>query len=253
MVRLADALTPRSEKVQRREINNTAVNFLALSFVEVASLTILFILVPLLLRARNASFKQAGRPVVFFASIGLGFMFVEVSQLQRLNIFLGHPTYSLSVVLFALLLFSGVGSWATGYLGSKSSGLSRQSMLLALLAVLLCFGLVTPSVLELFKASVTPVRIAVAIAILGPVGLVMGTAFPVGMQLVSRQNGALAPWLWGINGASSICGSVLAVIIAMNAGISVSFWVGFVCYAFAAAALRESPAVIQARQQIQSV
>jgi predicted membrane-bound spermidine synthase len=132
-------------------------------------------------------------------------MLVEVSQLQRLNIFLGHPTYGLSVVLFALLLCSGLGSWATKYINSTPWRLSSAGVLLGLLAVLLCFGLVTPSVLQFFKASVTPVRIAVAIAILAPIGLLMGTAFPLGMQWASKRNGALTPWLWGINGASSVC------------------------------------------------
>ncbi|HKD42917.1 MAG TPA: hypothetical protein VKB87_21710 [Myxococcaceae bacterium] len=238
MVRLRDALMHASERTQRREVNNTAVRFLALSFVEVVGMSVLFILLPLLLRARNAGVKQAGRPVLYFASIGLGFMLVEVSQLQRLNIFLGHPTYSLSVVLFALLFCSGLGSWATKYLESPSSRLSRAAILLGLLAVLLCFGLATPAVLQFFKASVTPVRIAVAIAILAPVGLLMGTAFPLGMQWASKRNGALTPWLWGINGATSVCGSVLAVMIALYAGISGSFWVGVACYGLAFAALR---------------
>ncbi len=237
MVRLLDAFKPVSERVQQREINNTAARFVALSFVDVAGLTLVFILLPLFLRARNADMRRSGQPLVFFASIGLGFMLVEVSQLQRLNIFLGHPTYSLSVVLFALLLSSGLGSWATKYLQSSSWGLSAERIFLCLLIMLLAFGLSTPWTLQLFRASSTPVRIAVAIAILSPVGLLMGTAFPIGMRLVSTQNVALTPWLWGINGATSVCGSVLAVIIAMNAGISSSFWAGFACYGLAAVAL----------------
>jgi hypothetical protein len=241
MIRLLDAFRRVSEHVQHKEINNTAVRFVALSFVEVAGMTLLFILVPLLLKARNAGLRRSGQALAFFASIGLGFMLVEVSQLQRLNIFLGHPTYSLSVVLFALLLSSGLGSWATKYLRPSSRWLSAKSTFLCLLVTLLAFGLFTPVVLQWFRASGTPVRIAIAIAILSPMGLLMGTAFPIGMRLVSARNAALTPWLWGINGATSVCGSVLAVLIAMNAGISSSFWTGFACYALAAAALLSSP------------
>src|SRR5262249_12264530 len=197
----------------------------------------LFIVLPLLLRARKASFRQAGRPVLFFASIGFGFMLVEVSQLQRLNIFLGHPTYSLSVVLFSLLLFSGIGSWATKYLESPS-GPSIQAVLVGLLLVLAWFGLGTPWLWQVCRASVTPVRILVAVACLAPIGLLMGTAFPIGMQWVSKLHAPLTPWLWGINGACSVCGSVLAVIIAMNAGISSACWTGLACYAIAVASTR---------------
>jgi len=237
MARLRDALHPAPRNVQRREINNTAVNFLSLSLAAVGAMTVLFIVLPLLLRARKASFRQAGRPVLFFASIGFGFMLVEVSQLQRLNIFLGHPTYSLSVVLFSLLLFSGMGSWATKYLESPSGPLI-QAVLFGLLLALAWFGLGTPWLWQVCRASVTPVRILVAVACLAPIGLLMGTAFPLGMQWVSRAHQPLTPWLWGINGACSVCGSVLAVIIAMNAGISSAFWAGLACYAVAAASMR---------------
>ena len=238
MTPLASALRPVPEAVQRKQVNNTAVRFLALSLVEVGGLTLLFIFLPLLFRARSASFRTAGRPVVFFACIGLGFMLVEVSQLQRLNVFLGHPTYSLSVVLFTLLISSGVGSWATRYLDLSRPGPGGSAAFFLLPAVLLAFGLVTPSVLHFFRGSVTLVRIAVAVGMLAPVGLALGTAFPLGMRLASARHEALTPWLWGINGACSVCGSVVAVILAMSVGISGAFWAGLCCYAAAALALR---------------
>jgi predicted membrane-bound spermidine synthase len=200
-------------------------------------MTLLFILVPLLLRARSTRFKGSGPSLVFFASIGLGFMLVEVSQLQRLNIFLGHPTYSLSVVLFALLLSSGLGSLATQYVAASSWPTSGKGLLAVLLAVLLAFGLLTPWALQMFKASSTPIRILVGIAILSPMGFFMGMAFPIGMRLISARSPALTPWLWGINGATSVCGSVMAVIIAMGMGISSSFWTGVACYGLALIAL----------------
>ena len=116
--------------------------------------------------------------------------------------------------------------------------LSIQSVLFGLLLALACFGLATPWIWQVFRASITPVRILVAVACLAPIGLLMGTAFPIGMQWVSRLQQPLAPWLWGINGACSVCGSVLAVIIAMDAGISSAFWTGMECYAVAVASMR---------------
>ena len=74
-------------------------------------LTALCIVAPLVVRTRPGSLAGGTPFLIFFAAIGTGFMLIEISQLQRLSIFLGHPIYGLSVVLFALLLSSGLGSW----------------------------------------------------------------------------------------------------------------------------------------------
>jgi hypothetical protein len=73
----------------------------------------------------------------------------------------------------------------------------------------------------------------VANTILFPIGFFMGMAFPLGMKAAAVRSSALAPWLWGINGATSVCASVLAMVIAVSAGISISFWTGFFSYCIA--------------------
>lgn len=199
----------------------------------VIGLTFLCIIVPLMLTTEKKELKGSTPLFLFFAGIGLGFMLVEISQMQRLIIFLGHPTYGLTVVLFAILLSSGLGSFTTSKV--KSSGLSRSALvrLGLLLAFIILFGLITPSITQSFDSATTPVRILLAIAILFPLGFFMGMAFPLGMKLASNKSEALTPWLWGINGATSVCASVFAVCIALTTSISTSFWVGFVCYVLA--------------------
>jgi hypothetical protein len=196
----------------------------------VTVLTVLFILVPFVRRSRRETLPGAFPYLIFFAAIGVGFMLIEVSQMQRLIVFLGHPTYGLSVVLFVLLLSSGLGSFSTHSrraLGLKVPAIAR---LLLLLAVMLVFGLMMPRAIHAFQASTTPQRIAVAAGMLFPLGLVLGMAFPLGLKLASSQSPALTPWLWGINGATSVVGSVLAMAIALGSGISVTYWAGFFCY-----------------------
>ena len=80
-------------------------------------------------------------------------------------------------------------------------------------------------------------RIAVSVAILLPIGFFMGMAFPIGMQRALAEAPAIAPWLWGVNGAASVCASVLVVVISLGAGIAAAFWVGAVCYVVALGAL----------------
>jgi predicted membrane-bound spermidine synthase len=198
----------------------------------VVGLTLLCIIVPLALTTKDVSLRGSGFLFVFFASIGFGFMFVEISQMERLIIFLGHPTYGLSVVLFALLLSSGLGSLLT----QKASDYKASAAILRLgllLCVLVLFGELTPYAVRVFRGEPTMLRILVATTILFPLGVLMGMAFPLGMKIASARFGALTSWLWGVNGATSVCASVLAVVIALNAGISASFWAGFVCYAVA--------------------
>jgi len=216
--------------------NMKAVFVLASLLLTVIVLTLLCIIVPLTLTSRKAVLQGALPLFVYFAGIGFGFMLIEISQLQRLIVFLGHPTYGLAVVLFALLLSSGLGSFLTGNVtveGARGSGAIR---LLMLLGILVLFGLVTPYATRQFQGSVTRLRILLAVAILFPLGLFMGMAFPLGMKVASQKSAQLTPWLWGINGATSVCASVLAVVIALSSGISTSFWTGFGCYIAAALA-----------------
>jgi hypothetical protein len=205
--------------------------------IAVLALTFLFIVLPLLLTARRMVLKGMLPFFVFFAAIGLGFLLVEVSQMQRLNVFLGHPIYGLSVVLFSLLLFSGIGSFATERIASP--GLRAVNLLpfAFLIPLLIAFGFVTPIVVHHFDSATTPLRILTAVTILAPMGLAMGMPFPIGMKVVSTWPDAPTPLFWGINGATSVCASVLAVAIALSWGISAAFWVGCICYCAAAAGL----------------
>jgi hypothetical protein len=102
-----------------------------------------------------------------------------------------------------------------------------------LVLVLVAFGAITPTAVRHYEAAATTVRIAVAVAILVPIGFFMGMAFPIGMHRALREVPAMTPWLWGVNGAASVSASVLVVVISLAAGISTAFWVGTACYVVA--------------------
>ena len=105
--------------------------------------------------------------------------------------------------------------------------------LFLLLMVMFGFGLLTPYSINLFEGSETSIRILVAVTLLMPVGFFMGMPFPIGMRLATVQSPMVTPWLWGINGAMSVCASVLAMIIALSDGISTAFWAGAASYGIA--------------------
>ena len=198
----------------------------------VAALTLACILLPLVL-ARIKLTRGDAALLAFFAAIGTGFMLIEVSMLQRLIVFLGHPVYSLSVILFVLLLAGGLGSYLSTRFSDHRLRAAGVQVLLVLAAVLAAAGLVTVPLTTFFGDAETPVRIAVSGALLAAMGVFMGMAFPMGMRLAMASHRELGPWLWGINGAMSVFASVLAVVIAMAAGISASFWTGVASYVIA--------------------
>jgi multidrug transporter EmrE-like cation transporter len=103
--------------------------------------------------------------------------------------------------------------------------------------VLLLFGLLTPLIIKNFREAETYVRVIIACLILFPIGLVMGSAFPLGMKSAAKFNEAITPWLWGVNGVTSVFASVLSVVIAMTYGISASFWTGLGFYGVASVSL----------------
>ena len=246
MLRLRDVFnTARWHDQGIVRFNMTAVGILGVLMVTVTILTAACIVLPLAVARSNRLRQGYGGPaaiaphLLYFGAIGLGFMLVEISQVQRLAIFLGHPVYSLSVVLFSLLLSSGIGSLATARVQDRPQSSTR--ILLLLVVVLVAFGGITPLVIRYFDAASIATRIAVSVGILLPIGFLMGMAFPIGMRRALSEAPSIAPWLWGVNGAASVCASVLVVVIALGAGISAAFWVGAGCYLIAFAAIVRSP------------
>ncbi len=203
--------------------------------VGVFALTLVCIIVPLVL-ARTRLGRGDAALLGYFAAIGVGFMLIEISLLQRLVVFLGHPAYSLSVILFVLLLAGGVGSAVSTRLPPERLALFGPRVLAGVTVILALLGALMPLIVGAFQAASTPARIAVSAAALALMGVAMGTAFPLGMRLAMATRPALGPWLWGINGATSVLASVAAIVIATAYGISASFWSGVACYVLALAA-----------------
>jgi hypothetical protein len=193
-------------------------------------------------------FQRKGLPtegrfglIAFFAAIGLGFIFIEISFVQRFVLFLGYPTYSLTVVLASLLTSSGIGSWLTGRTLVPPE--RRLLPLLGAVAVIsVAYLLVLPPLFQAFLGSSLAVRIAIAAGALLPLGLVLGTFFPTGIQIVRRSHESFVPWAWGINGCASVVGTVLAVVLAMSFGFRAVTLIALGIYALGVWGLRRSVA-----------
>ena len=198
----------------------------------VAGLSLICIAAPLSLAGSALKPNRGDGPlVVFFAAIGLGFMFVELALMQRLSMFLGHPAYGIGVALFCLLLAGGAGSYLAGRWRWLAS--MQGSRILATLAALVALAaLALPRVVALAQSESTPVRLTVSLLLLAPVGVLMGMAFPLGVKAAAGVRQIL-PWLWGINGAASVLASVAAAVVSLELGITANLWIGACCYLLA--------------------
>jgi len=236
MLRLRDIFDPERWKMGIVSFNMKAVTILGMLMVTVTILTLFCIVLPLLFSSRGRTVRNSAPFLVFFLAIGFAFMFLEISQMQRLMIFLGNPTYSLSVVLFSLLLAGGIGSLSTR--GIEGDAVQHFSMprLIALIAVCLAWGIATPPLLSACAGLETAYRVAISLVMLVSLGVFMGMAFPLGMKLAAQEHEALTPWLWGLNGVASVCASVLATAIALTFTISTTYWAGCLCYIISAGA-----------------
>jgi hypothetical protein len=162
--------------------------------------------------------------------IGFAYLLVEIPLLQRFILYLGHPSYSMSAVLFSLLLFSGLGS---RWLGRAGGRLSTRLALAVLVALLLILPAALPPLFNATLGLSLPLRMAVTGLALAPVGFLMGLPFPGGIQWLARQEDAasLIPWVWAVNGAASVISAILAALLALSFGFRWVFWIGALCYA----------------------
>ena len=210
------------------QLNLKAVRVLGTLLAIVSGLSALAIIAPLALRRRVRQ-THSLRLMIYFAAIGLAFMMVEIGQLERLIVFLGHPIYGLTVVLFVLLLASSAGSLCSHRVGNR---------IWLLPLVLAAFIFVSPPLTSQFVSASTPVRVFLSALLLVPSGFFMGMAFPLGIKKAQYEEGAPTAWYWGINGAFSVISSVLAVVVAVFWGVTMTLLVGLTAYVIALVALQ---------------
>lgn len=164
--------------------------------------------------------------VLYFCWIGFGYLLVEIPLIQRFILYLGHPSYALTVVLFSILFFSGIGS-------QFSHKVPLQLGLIVLVLLLVLVTLLLPFLFDLTLGFPFGLRVAITMAVLSPLGFMMGIPFPQGLRLLlgTERRSSRTGWVWGINGAASVVSAVLAALLALSFGFDWVFRIGAVCYA----------------------
>lgn len=236
---------PRLARQVGHSPNLRALFFVFAFMIAAAVLVIITIVLPLTRRAHRFGGPAGPLPggIVYFIGIGLGFMLVEIAMMQQLSIFLGHPIYSLVVVLAGLILSTGIGSLVSDRLHLRSSAASRLPAAIVSLALLLYSAAVIP-VIHRFVADVLWQRVSLSLALVLPCGFLMGFCFPIGLRWLRQiKQDENLPWMWALNGAAATLGSFVAILISMETSIATCVLTGAGCYLVAAVALPSRSAV----------
>jgi hypothetical protein len=203
---------------------------------EVVGISLLAIVVvlafpPLLLGERLPAEKGVRGFLLYFACIGAGYILIQVALIQKFVLFLGHPTYALTVIIFSMLISSGLGSYWSRRLTGESSNMGRLSAVLLGVAV-------TVSALAYLAAPVSefgvgwplPLKILVTVCMIAPAGFLMGIPFPTGLTRLQNSFPQAVRWAWALNAAASVLGSAAAICLAIYIGLRATVLTGALLY-----------------------
>lgn len=193
-------------------------------------LALLFILLPLF-RIRKSHGRKTGT-LLYFAALGIGYMFVEIILIQRFVLYFGQPVYAISAVISTMLIASGAGSLLSGSLHSRPRQIALMGGLITLMLIGYAF-LLTPMLQSSISWSLA-LKIVISLAMIGIPSFFKGMMFPLGIRyLVSYDEGQI-PWAWGINGSVSVISTSLATLIAVEGGFRFVMLLAVACYILAA-------------------
>jgi hypothetical protein len=248
--RFADVIRDVREPIDREDFEDTTGERVLLLLLGVTILlALVFLLLPFVaVRSIWTGLPAKGRSAGYFAAIGFGFMLFEITLIQRLTLFLGFPTYSLTVTLASLLVFTGIGAALSPRTTRRPErAVPGLALALVLLAVFYRFGLgpLTDALLD----QGLPVRVAVTFLVLAPLGLCLGTFMPLGLTKVASLTdhpSEYVAWGWAVNGFASVVGATLTTVLAMSFGFQAVLGLALVVYLVALVVLRSLLKVIPA-------
>ncbi len=202
-------------------------------FVSIVAVGIILVLPPLVLGTRLPSEKSVRGFLLYFLAIGMGYILIEVAMIQKFVLFLGHPVYALTVVIFSMLVSSGLGSYASRKLVGDDSGRLVKALVMVAVLVAILAAIVQP-VLSSGVGLPFFVKVMLTIVMLAPAGFAMGLPFPTGLRMLERAHEPSVRWAWSLNAAASVLGSVGALVLALYLGLVETLLIGGALYVVAA-------------------
>ncbi len=212
----------------------------------VSGLSVLLIILPLVIKRRRVGSQHlkgkeiantaervpTWRVLVYFGSIGLAFLFLEIPLIQKSILSMEHPTYAFTLVVLSLLIFSSLGS-----IYSRKVWMGRRWMLIFLFGCAIVTTIFYDPI-QVYTLGWPMVTRSLILGLsLAPLGILMGVPFPIGLAWLEDAGSALVPWAWAVNGCASVMAAVLAAIIVLSTNFSVVLLLGALFYGIAALAI----------------
>jgi SAM-dependent methyltransferase len=217
-------------------INRALPTLLALFAISIGATVFVLLLPRVVLRVHLPQDTRVRSFLLYFVLIGAGYILVQISAIQRFVLLLGHPTYSLTVIVFSMLVFTGLGSFLSKRIVGNRPERLRTVLLLAA-AELGLLALVVGPLTEAAVAWHPTLKIALTIAMVGLPAFSLGVPFPMGLRVLERLHAPSVQWAWALNAAASVLGSATAMLLAITLGLRETMLAGCLCYLLAVGAL----------------
>lgn len=222
------------------KINMAVPTLFSLVGVSLLAVIVTLLLPPVLLKARLP--REPGVPLflAYFVCLGIGYILVQVGLIQKLVLFLGHPAYALTVVIFSMLVASGSGSYFSRAIVRGQD--RRLMMVLAGAAAVIGVSALAATPLTTSAVGLAlPVKVVITILLIAPAGFLMGIPFPSGLSRLEKWHSPSVRWAWSLNAASSVLGSAAAIFLALYTGLGNTLLIGAALYVVALAVVKATP------------
>ena len=227
------------ESADYKAANKALPLLFGLMAISLTATALILLTPPMLLGTRLPRHPGVLRFLLFFLFIGAGYILIEVGLIQKFVLFLGHPTYALTVVIFSMLTSSGAGSYASRkMIGGDEGRLIKVLGCVAMLAALLAF-LVSTALSALVWLPLAA-KVLITVVLLMPLGFAMGMPFPTALRRLEEMHAPAVRWAWSLNAAASVLGSVGALVCAIYLGLIQTLIIGGLFYLAALAVVARS-------------
>jgi len=189
------------------------------------ALSALFILLPLRVKRIRLNLKHDFKYVIYFFCLGFGFFFIEIPFIQKFILILGKPAFALAIVLFSIMLAAGIGSYIT-----SRFRVDIRWVVGIIVAYIIIFIFGFSHIGDFIISKVLWQRFLYSTVLIFPLGFVMGMPFPLAIAKAKRSRKEIIPWLWAINGCTSVVGSIAAVMISIHFGFFVVIGIAALIY-----------------------
>ena len=165
----------------------------------------------------------------YFLCLGAGYILVQVALIQKFVLLLGHPTYALTVIVFSMLVASGIGSYLSGRIVAGDD--VRLVLILSAVAVLVgTLAFISTPLVTAAAGWPLPAKIGLTMLAVAPAAFLMGMPFPSGLRRLEKRHAPSVRWAWSLNAAASVLGSASAIFLAIYIGLRATLLVGAALY-----------------------